>query len=593
MIKRESLSIFVCIVFFIITQSCKKYYENDSDNSDSSGANSVTGYEDPSDYNWKSDDVFNISLNGTSISEDCSGAESEGSILTIKSSGTYKLSGTLTNGQIVVNTSDLDIVRIIFDGVNISCLNSAPFYVKSAVKVMIVLADNSVNSLTDGSSYVLNNEGEPTAAVFSKSYLSFYGTGSLTVKANYQDGIVGKDGLVIRNGVISVTSADDGIRGKDYLIINYGSITVNAKGDGLKSDNENDASYGYIIVDSASLNITASGDGISSVTKSTFNGGTYNIITGGGAGSTATLKSTVIAVATGLGFPGTGGTTSGYSGTVSAKGIKTSGELVINKGVFNISSADDACHSNGSVIINDGTVILSSGDDAIHAESSIDIKAGKVSIIKSYEGIESYSITVEGGEVGIVSSDDGFNASKGNGGESNDGSLLSINGGNIYVNSSTGDGLDSNGSISVSGGTIIVHGPQSNPEVGMDYNGTCNVTGGFIIISGTNSNMTQAPGSASSLYSLKIMSSSSIAASTLFHLQDASGKDIVTFKPVRSYYSVVFSSSQLTNGATYYVYTGGTSTGKNTNGLVTDGVYSGGTLKKSFTISSKVTSISF
>jgi trimeric autotransporter adhesin len=145
----------------------------------------------------------------------------------------------------------------------------------------------------------------------------------------------------------------------------------------------------------------------------------------------------------------------------------------------------------------------------------------------------------------------------------------------------------------ISGGTIVVHGPQSSPEVGMDYNGTCTVSGGFLVISGTNSNMTQAPGTASSIYSLKMVSSASIAASTLFHIQDASGNDVVTFKPVRSYYSVVLSSALITAGSSYSIYTGGSSTGINSNGLYTGGVYSGGTLKKTFTVSAKVSSVSF
>lgn len=145
----------------------------------------------------------------------------------------------------------------------------------------------------------------------------------------------------------------------------------------------------------------------------------------------------------------------------------------------------------------------------------------------------------------------------------------------------------------MTGGTVVVHGPQSSPEVGMDYNGTCNVSGGLLVISGTNSNMTQAPSTTSAQYSVKATTTSSVAAGTLFHIQDASGNDLVTFKPTRSYYSVVFSSASLKSGSTYSIYTGGTSTGTNTNGLYNGGTYSGGTFKKSFTVSSKVTSVTF
>jgi trimeric autotransporter adhesin len=216
-----------------------------------------------------------------------------------------------------------------------------------------------------------------------------------------------------------------------------------------------------------------------------------------------------------------------------------------------------------------------------------------VTIPNSIEGIESPFITINSGNVSVVSSDDCYNATFGNGGENNDGSLLTISGGYVVANTSGGDGLDSNGNMLINGGTVIVHGPQSAPEVGMDYNGTCNVNGGFLVISGTNSNMTQAPSSTSTQHSIKASSNQSLAASTLFHIQDASAVNILTFQPLRSYYSIVFSSSDLQSGASYSIYTGGTSTGTNTNGLYTGGTYSGGTFKKTFTINSMITNVTF
>jgi len=99
----------------------------------------------------------------------------------------------------------------------------------------------------------------------------------------------------------------------------------------------------------------------------------------------------------------------------------------------------------------------------------------------------------------------------------------------LVVSTSGGDGLDSNGNILFTGGTTIVHGPPSSPEVGMDYNGTCNMNGGFLVISGTNSNMTQAPSNSSVQYCLKIKSNQMLTSSTLFHIQDASAGNILTF----------------------------------------------------------------
>jgi hypothetical protein len=582
MLKKNLILLLVCSLLITFNDSCKKYYSSDSDNDELSGDSS--GSEEADDYIWDSSKIINITLNGTTITADNLGVNISGGVATVTNAGTYKISGMMTNGQLIVDTKDSGIVRLILNNVNITCTGSAPVYIKKAAKVLIVLPDESNNFLTDGSTYTLNSDNEPNAAVFSKSYLSFFGNGSLTVKANYKDGIASKDGLVIKSGSINVTSEDDGIRGKDYLILRRGNITINSKGDGLKSDNEDDASLGFISVDSAVLKITSStGDGINASTKIKISDGFISATTGGGAGTS-----------TGTGGFGSSG---GYNGATSEKAIKAEESVIIEKGTIIINSADDAIHSNGSVLINEGTFSIAAGDDAIHAETSITINGGNISISKSYEGIESALITVTNGTINLISSDDAFNATKGltaGGGESNDGSLLIINGGNVTVNTTNGDGIDSNGNVNITGGTIIVHGPQSQPEVGFDVNGTFSVTGGFLIGTGPNSgNMIQSPATSSSQNSIKTTITATLSSSTLFHIQDSDGNDLITFKPVRSVYYLVFSSPDLKTGSTYSIFTGGTSTGINFNGLFSGGSYSGGTLKKTFTISGKLTNISF
>jgi hypothetical protein len=352
----------------------------------------------------------------------------------------------------------------------------------------------------------------------------------------------------------------------------------------LKSTNTEDASLGYITIDSAVVKITATaGDGIAAAKNLSISDGSYTITTGGGAGT----------ISTGGGGPGGGGS-SGYSGTISEKGLKGGVSVVITRGTFNINSADDAIHSNGSVTINGGTMTLSTGDDGIHAPLAITFNGGSTNITKCYEGIESALITVNSGDVSVASVDDAFNATKGSATEANDGSWLYIKGGNITINASTGDGLDSNGSVAMTAGTVIVQGPQSAPEVGFDVNGTFNVSGGLLIGSGPNSgNMIEAISTTSSQYGVKATMSSNLSASTLFHIQDASGNEVITFKPVRSCYYIVYSSPLLLSGSTYSIYTGGSSTGTMTNGIYVGGTYSGGTAKKNFTVSSKVTNVSF
>ncbi len=581
--KIKVLISWLILCFIIIFSSCEKIIniKNGSDLEES-----------PDDYDWDTSTVVMITLNNSSVTVNPPVAEVEGSKLTIVSAGTYSITGTLTNGQIIVNTSDEGNVRLIMNGVNISSHDSAPIYIKKARKTIIILSDSSQNYLSDGTSFI-QVDGEPDATLFSNSYLAISGEGKLTVTANINDGISSDDELILKSGNFVVSSADDGIRGKDYLQIDGGIYTINSTGDGLKSDNDEDVSLGYINIEKGEFHIMAGkGDGISAETTLTISDGSFDITTGSGA--SATSSTTTSPQGGGLFPPGGGGTSGGYSGTISEKAVKSGNALKIITGTFTINSADDAIHSNSDMTIEDGSFSIASGDDGIHADEAITINGGEININKCYEGIESASITVNTGNIMIASTDDAINATKGSATEMNDGSCLYVNGGLIAINASSGDGLDSNGNIEMNSGTVIVHGPQSSPEVGFDVNGTFNISGGLLVASGPNSgNMIEVPSNSSAQYSVKATINSNLSASTLFHMQDEKGTDILTFKPIRNIYYIVVSSPELKSGSTYSIYTGGICTGTDISGLYTDGDYSGGTLRKTFTITAKNTSVSF
>jgi hypothetical protein len=536
-----------------------------------------TNHEDLTDYIWDTTQVVKIILNGKSITEFSDSITTNGTTATITSSGNYNISGSLTDGQIIVNATDAGTVRIILDGVTLYNSTNSPLYISSINKVILILADNTRNYVTDAVSYVFASAGdsEPNAAIFSKANLTIYGSGSLNVTGNYNDGIASKDGLIIKSGTITVTSVDDGIRGKDYLIIKDGNITVTSTGDGLKSDNDENVKKGYISIESGTINITAGLDAIAAETDAVIAGGILNLSSGGGSSKTV-------------------------SSTISAKAIKGVVCVVIDNGTFSISSADDAVHSNGIVIINGGTFTISSGDDGIHADSILGINNGTITISKCYEGIESSTLTINDGNIHVTASDDGINGAGGNDGSGNPGfpggtptvgnHYLYVNGGYIVV-IAAGDGLDINGSIEMTGGTIIVNGPTANDNGAIDYDGTFKMTGGFIVAAGS-SGMAQTPSATSTQYALLINFSSAKTAGTLFHIQVSDGSDILTFKPIKVYQSVAFCSPKLLKGSTYDVYLGGSSTGIATDGLYEGGTYSGGTKSTSFTISSIVTKIS-
>ena len=548
--------------------------EDDNDEIDTSG--NVVDHDADSDYVWDGSDVTAIVLNGSSITVEGEGAEVNGSVVTITAGGNYDVSGSLSDGQVVVNSEDESIVRLILNGADISCSDNAPVYVEQAQKAMIVLAEGTQNKVSDGSSY---NSGEEyaNAAIFSKDDLTICGDGALAVNGNYNDGIAGKDGLIIAGGSITVHSVDDGIRGKDYLVIKGGDIVVDAEDDGLKSNNDENAAKGYIYISGGEIDISSGGDGIQAETDVLISKATIDVYSGGGSG--------------------------GYLGyDESAKGIKSTVCTVIGSGTITIDAADDAIHSDGSLEISGGTLDLASGDDGVHAENDLLVESGDIVISESYEGLESASgsITINGGDIYIVASDDGINVAAG--GDSGGGQrrsvsgtsgtcALNINGGYVYVNSS-GDGLDSNDNINITGGTTLVNGPTSNSNGPLDYDGSCSVSGGFLLAVGS-SGMAQAPGSSSSQYSVAITFRSTIYSGNIIHVEDEDGNDIMTFKTSKSCQSAVLSSPDLENGKTYKVYTGGSSTGTNADGLYSGGTYSGGSLYASFTISGKVTTVRY
>jgi hypothetical protein len=541
-----------------------------------------------------SPDTASIELAGDAIILEGTGATVDGSVVTITAAGKYSISGALNDGQIIVDTQDEETVYLILDGVDITCSTSAPIYVRNAEKTVITLADGSENTVTDGTSYVFEDaeSDEPNAAVFSHDDLTINGGGSLIVNANYNNGITSKDDLKITGGDITVNAVNDGIKGRDSIAVKDGDVTVNAGGDGLQSNNDEDAEKGYVSIEGGTLSITAGLNGIQAETSLLIGGGEITIATGGGAVSSAT------SAWGGRGMEGNPNQT-----TESVKGLKAGVDLTILDGVIRIDSLDDAIHSNNSVTIDGGDLLLASGDDGIHADASLTINGGNLTITQSYEGLESAIITINDGTIHLVASDDGINASSGNGDAAMGGvpmggggpggfesgeNYLYINGGYLFVDAG-GDGLDANGPIEMTAGTVIVNGPTNDGNGPLDYLGTFDISGGYLVAVGS-SGMAEAPSTTSTQHSVMYNFTSSQAAGTMVHIETESGQDVLTFVPTKEYQSVLLSSSELESGLTYVVYSGGSSSGTATDGLYAGGTYTPGTQVASLTISSMVTS---
>ncbi len=542
-----------------------------------------TDHDTKDPVTFSESDASLIQLMGQTVQEDADGVSYRDKILNIGTAGVYRLTGTLEDGQILIDTEDEDPVILILDGVSVTCSNSAPLYIANASCTVIDLLPGTENQFTDAASYTFEDseDEEPDACIFSKDDLSITGEGSLVVQGNYKDGIASKDGLVIKGGDLSIQAADDGIRGKDYLVIKGGTFFIDAAGDGLRSTNEEDSDCGYVYIASGTFEIEAGGDAIHAMTDALVREAVMEVVTGGGASATQNTST-------------------------STKGIKGLIYTVIDGGSFTLNSADDAIHSNRIMIINGGLFSIATGDDAFHADSLLVINDGRIGVTECYEGVESAVISICGGKLRIVSSDDGINVATGKDGSGNwpgrppggpGGDEFATSGdyyffmedGYIAINS-VGDGLDINGGVVMADGILIIDGPSSNMNGALDYDRSFAMNGGFLLGTGS-SGMAQAPGTGSEQQSVLVNFSSSKQAGTLVHLESGAGSDLFTFSPSKSYQSVVFSSPDLETGTNYTVYYGGSSSGSFQDGLLVDGSYSPGTEYREFTISATTTLI--
>ncbi len=540
---------------------------------------------DADDLAYAESDVVAIALDGTSATADSQDVTIDGSTIAITSEGIYALTGTLSDGEVIVDAADSDDVTLVLDGVNISNSDGAAIAVMNADEAIVLLADGSSNQLTDGATYAFPDPetDEPNAALYSAADLTIAGEGQLTVDASYNDGIASKDGLVIESGTISVSAADDGIRGKGFVIIDAGTVAVDAGGDGIKADNDEDADRGYVLIAGGVVGILAGDDGVQGTTDVLVTGGELTIDAG--------------------------------SGSESGRAIQGDVMVVISGGVIDASAADDAIHSNDQITIDGGTMTLAAGDDGIHGDYLVTINGGSITITESFEGIESEVITINDGFIDVTSSDDGLNvataeatvettagagADAGRGARPGGGPggaevvgehYVYINGGTTVITilgdlAEQGDGIDANGHVEMTGGVVAVSGPTDTRNSAIDYSGGSFVmTGGMFIGTNIDGRNSEGIGVGSSQASIYLTSGSTISAGTVVQIETADGESLVTFEPTNDYSVVAFSSPELVDGESYNVFLGGTTTGDSATNLYEASAATAGELAATVTAS--------
>lgn len=495
------------------------------------------------------EDVKNIVLNNNSILVDENDVNVSNTKATITNGGTYVISGNLEDGQIIVDSEEEVVLAL--NNANITYKTSAPIYVKQAKNAIIYLVDGSTNYLTDEENYILNEDEEPEATVFSRDDLIIAGDGTLNITANYNNAIKSKGGLTILEGTFNISSVDDGIIGKDNLLIKDAEITIDAKGDGLKASNDEEEEKGFVAIKDTTFDIIAGTDGIQAETAVIIDGGNVKVQTGGGS-SLAQVES---------------------EEDISAKAIKSGTSTTIFSGIFDIDSLDDAIHSNGNIVIKSGTYNISTGDDGIHADNILSIDNGTINVCKSYEGIEAAYILINGGTVDLTSSDDGINIAGENDEEiTNIDYALYISSGDIKVNA-LGDGIDSNGYISISGGTICVDGPTNSDNGILDYDGSLSINNANLIGVGS-AGMLQASFATNSQHLVIYRENYNV--NQKIEVKDSNDKVIASYVPQKSGQIILVSTPELVEAEEYSLYVDGvyvskssaTSSAKVTNGMI-------------------------
>ena len=535
-----------------------------------------------------------IRLDGDAISCDSKSVQVSGSQAVITGEGTYILSGTLNDGMIVVNAGDKDKLQLVLEGVSITSAASAPIYILNADKVFLTLADGTSNTLSNGGTFTAVDENNIDAVIFSKEDLTLNGSGSLTVNSPAGHGIVSKDDLVITGGRYTITSASHGLEANDSVRLTGAALAIAAGKDGIHAENSDDDSLGFVYIAGGTFDISAEGDGVSAGSYLRIEDGSFDIVTGGGSANASKQTSDTWGNYGGRGgFGGPGGGMGGPSGgfggpggpggsisstetdsdsSTSIKGLKASGELLINGGTFTIDSADDAVHSNGDLTVNGGTFTIATGDDGFHADESLTINGGTIHITESYEGIEGLHVLISGGNIKLAATDDGINAAGGTdssgfggsrggdrfggrggmgGGGASNGTIV-ISGGNIYVKA-YGDGLDANGTLTISGGYTVVCGPTQGDTATLDYDVSGVITGGTFIGTGA-SGMAQT--FSDSEQGVVAVRAGNQQAGTRITLTDGAGNTLFDCAPELDFAVVILSSPDLVKGETYTITVG-------------------------------------
>ena len=521
------------------------------------------------DLSWDTSSETAIDLSNPTATD---GVTVEDGTLTITKAGTYKLSGEY-QGQIKVETADSDAVRLVLDNANITNSSGAALNVVNADEVILYSASGTTNTISDGADYTATGEDDPDAVVYSKADMTIAGEGTLKVNGNHEDGIHTSDGLVIASGTLEVNAANTGIKGKDYVDILGGTINVTAQQDGIKSTNDTDEGKGWTRLSNGTVTVNAGDDGFKASRVVEISGGSLTVeqsdegieaqyinvsggdvnVTSADDGMNASLK-----------------TSDSESTDSSANTSDTANQQQNNQQQGSLPGGQQSGTSNQqqqgmgqppamSGTSQDGTSQNGASGTAQQQNNTQNQGNQNMGQPPAMPGGNAQDGTSQNGTTGTGQQGMGQppqGGMPGGGGGTFEviDAAINVSGGHVTVNAE-GDGIDSNGVTTLSGGTLIVNGPSQGGNAALDTNGDL-LLNGATVLSGSTADMFEAPSTNSTSGYLKLTNSSGFEQGSTVQVADSSGKVVANYKVTKSNVQLVLvSSSSIVKGQSYTVYT--------------------------------------
>ena len=494
-------------------------------------------------------------------------------VTTITTAGSYILTGAYAG--ITVSVGNGETAHLFLNNATIS--GGAGIAISSTNKkstLIITACENTENEVA--------SKGDDANAIHVKGTLKINGTGTIKVSAK-KNGIKVSKGLSIADSTINLTVENHALSARFIEAENAKINVLSAGKDALNAECDDETQEftldeGYVSLKSSKVFASVSGDGIQADTFVYITGGSVDIKTAAtfvsySAESMAAYDLTeddfryIKSGDTYKKIDDVASKGARYAMIQSAKGIKC-GEIkyeidgteyvvtknsnyfiVIDGARVKINSSDDAIHTNsGNVLIKSGTLDLTTLNDGIHADELVKIDGGEITVNGAYEGIEGAYVEIGGGTIYITASDDGINAA------SDDESVnehIIISGGTITVDAS-GDGLDSNGTIYVTGGTLIVYGPTTGADTGLDADGGILIDDGNVFVA-TTKEMIEIPAS-NSKSNVLVYGVNTVQAGSEIILTNADGGEMVRITLKKQAQAIILSTPELATNGTYSLY---------------------------------------